>query len=253
MIVAPGCAPPEQKATPSGTSHDGAPFAGPSVRAPFIAGSALVLDGDLNEEAWKKAAVTTPFVHPRSGAPAKGPVFGSARVFWDESFLYVAFEAKDPSVRGGFPEGSVDPHLWERDTVEMILDPDDADNRDYYELQINPQGLVFDSRFDDYNLPRGGVAGPFGHEDWSSKVERGVRVRGTLDDPKDRDDGYTVECRVPWGAFDKARRAPPSAGDVWKANFYVMKDNGGVAWSPILGEGNFHRVQFFGDLVFERP
>jgi hypothetical protein len=29
-------------------------------------------------------------------------------------------------------------------------------------------------------------------------------------------------------------------------NFYAMKNNGGVAWSPILGQGNFHRASRFG-------
>ena len=29
-------------------------------------------------------------------------------------------------------------------------------------------------------------------------------------------------------------------------NFYAMKNNGGTAWSPILGMGNFHRASRFG-------
>jgi hypothetical protein len=29
-------------------------------------------------------------------------------------------------------------------------------------------------------------------------------------------------------------------------NFYAMKNNGGTAWSPILGTGNFHRASRFG-------
>src|SRR6476469_7620274 len=29
-------------------------------------------------------------------------------------------------------------------------------------------------------------------------------------------------------------------------NIYAMKDNGGVGWSPILDQGNFHRASRFG-------
>lgn len=48
-----------------------------------------------------------------------------------------------------------------------MIDPDgDGDNRDYYEIQINPQNLVFDSRSDSYNRPRPTPDGPFGHQDW---------------------------------------------------------------------------------------
>jgi hypothetical protein len=33
-------------------------------------------------------------------------------------------------------------------------------------------------------------------------------------------------------------------------NFYAMQNNGGVAWSPILGEGNFHKASRFGQVTF---
>lgn len=235
---------------PAGTSSVAQPFSGPAMKAPFIADAAIVIDGVLDEIAWTRAAKTGPFVGARSGVPTPGPLQGEARVFWDGTYLYLAVNVSDADLRGGFPKNAVDPHLWERDTAEIMIDPDGADNRDYYELQINPQGLVFDSRFDDYNLPKGGPAGPFGHEDWASLVERAVVVRGTLDDPSDQDDGYLVEARVPWTSLDKAERSPPQAGDTWKMNFYAMQDNGGLAWSPILGPLNFHGVRYFGDVTF---
>jgi hypothetical protein len=206
----------------------------------------------LDEAAWSRAAKTGAFVHAGDGSDAAGlPIGGSARIFWDETHLYVAFEVRDAALRGGFPADAVDPHLWERDTVEVMIDPDgDGDGRDYYELQIGPQGLVFDSRFDDYNRPRGGPSGPFGHQDWSSKVERGVKLLGTLDDDSDVDEGYVVEARIPWAVFEKAQHSPPRIGDTWRMNLYAMQDNGGVAWSPILGEGNFHRASRFGRVRF---
>ena len=248
-LLALGCGPSERT---SATSSVATPFAAPSLTAPFIGGAAVKLDGALDEPAWEQAAKTGAFVGARSGRPQPGPLQGQARVFWDDAHLYVAIDIQDETVRGGFPADATDPHLWERDTAELMLDPDGADNRDYYELQINPQGLVFDSRFDDYNAPRGGPAGPFGHQTWSSQVERAVKVRGTLDDDSDRDGGYVVEARIPWASFDKAKRAPPADGDAWKVNIYAMQDNAGVAWSPILGEGNFHRVRHFGEITFER-
>jgi hypothetical protein len=36
-------------------------------------------------------------------------------------------------------------------------------------------------------------------------------------------------------------------------NFYAMQDNGGVAWSPILGQGNFHKASRFGRVRFVGP
>jgi hypothetical protein len=212
----------------------------------------IVIDGKLDEPLWGRANSTGPFGEAGSGKPvAPGGVTGRARLAWDDAYLYFAVEVTDAKVRGGFPADARDPHLWERDTVELMLDPDgDGDNRDYYELQVNPQNLVFDSQFDSYNAPRKGPAGPFGHEEWSSAITSAVLVKGSLDDDRDRDDGYVVEAKLPWASLTKAKRVPPRPGDAMRANLYAMENNGGAGWSPILGQGNFHRASRFGRLVF---
>lgn len=221
--------------------------------SPLLAGSALTIDGRLDEPAWQTAASTGPFVDVGAGRenPAL-PTQGSARLLWDGQFLYVGFEVSDRKVHGGWPKEAKDPHLWEKDTVEIMIDPDgDGDNKDYYELQINPQNLVFDTNYDDYNVPNGNGRGPFGHEEWSAGLVSATEVHGTLDDDSDTDRGYTVEAKIPWASFTKAKASPPRPGDSWRMNFYAMKNNGGVAWSPILGMGNFHRASRFGRVRFQ--
>lgn len=216
---------------------------------------AITIDGKLDEPAWAKAASTGPFVDVGSGREnPRIPSQGSARVMWDDKFLYVAFEVKEAKVRGGWPKDAKDPHLWEKDTTEIMIDPDgDGDNKDYYEIQINPQNLVFDTQYDDYNYPNGNGRGPFGHEEWSANLKSAVSIDGTLDDDSDTDKGYTVEAEIPWASFTKAKQSPPKPGDVWRLNFYAMKDNGGTAWSPILGMGNFHRASRFGRVTWTAP
>ncbi len=221
----------------------------PSLDVPRLStATQITIDGDLTEPVWADAALTGPFVHPGNGKPSpRSPVQGSARLLHDDDHLYVAFEVRDAKLRGGFPEDATDPHLWTRDTVEIMIDPDgDGDNRDYYEIQINPQNLVFDSQFDRYNRPRGGPQGPFGHQDWSADLDSAVKLKGTLDDDGDDDEGYTVEARIPWASFAKASHRPPRENDTWRLNFYAMQNNGGLSWSPILGKGNFHRASRFG-------
>jgi len=206
------------------------------------------LDGKLTEDAWKGAADTTAFVNVATGQPdPASPVQGSAKMLWDEKNLYLGVTVKDQDLTGGFDKGQKDPHLWTKDCVEIMVDPDgDGDNKDYYEIQVNPQNLVFDSQFEDYNRPRKEPDGPFGHEEWSSKLESAVQLQGTLDDSKDKDEGYVVEVRIPWASFDKAKKVPPQPGSSWRLNVYAMHDNQGVAWSPILGQGNFHKAARFG-------
>jgi hypothetical protein len=221
-----------------------------------LASSAIItIDGRLNEPAWREANGTGPFVDVGAGRenPAL-PSQGSARVLWDDECFYVGFEVADKKVHGGWPAGAKDPHLWEKDTVEIMIDPEgDGDNKDYYEIQINPQNLVFDTQYDDYNSPNGNGRGPFGHEEWSANLTSAVVIHGTVDDDSDVDQGYTVEAKIPWASFTKAQHAPPLAGSTWRMNFYAMKNNGGTAWSPILGMGNFHRASRFGRVRWVAP
>jgi hypothetical protein len=243
--------PPKEPAAPAPPRFDAAAIK--ELTAPRLpAGATIAIDGKLDEPAWASAGTTGPFVNVSNGREdARAPTGGSARLLWDDEALYVGIDAVDHTVRGGWPPDAKDPHLWEKDTVEIMLDPDgDGDNKDYYEIQINPQNLVFDTQYDAYNYPNGGGRGPFGHEEWSAKLTSAVVIHGTLDDDSDRDQGYTVEAKIPWSSFTKASHAPPRPGDAWRVNFYAMQDNGGTSWSPILGQGNFHRASRFGRVRF---
>lgn len=214
----------------------------------------LVIDGKLDDVGWTRAATTGSLVNVSTGeAPSANELGASVKLLYDQQALYLGFEVFDDDVRGGFDPSLPDPHLWTRDTVEVMIDPDgDGDNRDYYELQVGPQNLVFDSAFDSYNQPHVEPNGPFGHQEWSSHVRSAVVVHGTLDDDRE-DDGYVVEMAIPWSSFDKAKRTPPKPADMWRMNFYAMQNNGGIAWSPILGQGNFHKASRFGRVRFVGP
>ncbi len=218
------------------------------------AATTIKIDGKLDEAAWKTAASTGPFVDVRTGEPNQAfPVNGDAKVLWSDTGMYVGFSIADTDMVGGFKAGEKDPHLWTKDTVEIMVDPDgDGDNKDYYEIQINPQNLVFDSQFDAYNEPKKEPDGPFGHQDWSANLKSAVSLDGTVDKSSDEDRGYTVEAFIPWKSFSKAAKLPPEIGSSWRMNFYAMKNNGGVSWSPILGQGNFHKASRFGRVLWTK-
>ena len=240
---------PTPRAAPPASSIDRIP----ELEVPQLeSGAEVKLDGTLNEPCWASAATTGEFVNVSNGAPnERRDIGGSARLLWNNDALFVGIEIRDVDIRGDFGKNTVDPHLWTESTAEIMIEPDgNGDNRDYYEIQIGPQNLTFDSRFDDYNQPRVLPDGPFGHQEWSAEATRAVIVNGTLNRSDDRDQGYTVEARIPWKVFAKAKTIPPRPGDQWRMNFYAMHNNGGVAWSPILGQGNFHRASRFGKVTW---
>jgi hypothetical protein len=211
-------------------------------------GAKIKIDGKLDEDAWKAAPLLGPFVDVKTGEPNKTfPVNGKGRLLYDDKSLYLAVEVEDKDVTGGFPTDAKDPHLWTKDTVELMVDPDwERANTNYYEIQIGPQNLVFDTQWDDYNTPKPSPEGPFGNQDWSAELKSAVVVDGTIDKSDDVDKGYVVEAAIPWKSFSKAKKTPPELGDSWRINLYAMEKNAGVAWSPILGRGNFHRSSRFG-------
>jgi hypothetical protein len=223
----------------------GAPMNVPRFSAP------PKLDGKLDDAVWSHAATTAPFVEPGNGNDAPGhEVAGFAKLGWDQKNLYVGAVVFDRSPFSPFHRDDVDPHDWERSSaLELMIQPGDpGDNRDYYEIQVDVQGAVFDSHWDDYNKPitNEGAEKIFGHMSWSSHAERAAYVS----------DGrfYSLEIAIPWSAFVPGRSAlPPKPGDVWRLNLYSFRDGqrSALAWSPIRGQGNFHKSSRFGRIRFE--
>lgn len=217
----------------------------PLYRAPR-AEAPPTIDGRLDDPAWQGAPETAPFVRTMTGEP--GEPRATARITWDATHLYVAFEVADDYLRSDFPPG-VDPHLWEQDTVELMVDPD-GDGRNYFELQLSPAERVFDTRYDGRRVPQ-----PFGHTSWDSELHGATTVRGTLNDEAP-DEGYVAEMAIPWEAFAAGPipADPPEAGDEWRLALYVLdarpQGQGGVGWSPPL-VGDFHVPDRFGRLRFE--
>ncbi|MEZ4224229.1 MAG: carbohydrate-binding family 9-like protein [Polyangiaceae bacterium] len=215
--------------------------------------SAPVIDGDLTDEAWQRAASTGPFVSPASGKPTPGSkVRARARLLYDASHLFIAFEVLDEAPVSAFRADEEDPHVWSSASgVEMMLAPGDHDdNRDYFEVQIEVGGAVWDTHFDDYNKPIRHLPlskkKRFGRQEWKSGIERATRRESW---------GYSVELSLPFAMLRTAREAKaPAAGAVWRMNFYSFRDGQGdaLAWSPLLGKGNFHRASRFGRVTFQQ-
>ena len=60
--------------------------------------------------------------------------------------------------------------------------------------------------------------------------------------------------KLPWSALGNLRvPAPPNPGDTWRVNLYSFRDGQkqSLAWSPIMGKGNFHKTSQFGRVTFK--
>ncbi len=225
----------------------------PTTTAARVDDSAIVIDGKLDEAAWQSAKSSGLFVSPGDGKPVpKSSVNAHARILWSEKRLLAAFVVYDSRPSSTFARSDVDPHIWARASgVELMIQPGDpGDNRDYYEVQVDVAGALWDTFFDDYNRPITG--GPsdeskrFGHQEWQSGCERAT----SIDTDAHR---YSIELAIPWAKLVSSRtKSPPDPGATWRMNFYSFRDGqrDSLAWSPLLGQGNFHRAARFGRAVF---
>lgn len=210
----------------------------------YRAAGPIVIDGKLDDPGWSGIPPTRPFVSP-SGQPLPPSQRTTARLTWDDDYLYVAFTSPDSDIWN--ERRGRDAKLWEQDAVEIYLDPG-ADGRDYVEIQVSPTGEIFDAHFSTQRQP------PW--EEAAARLTMGgmvarVEAQGSVNQ---RDDGvqdvsWTAEIRIPWRELPGVDKAP--SGETWGMNLYRI----GVGGEDFMGSwvavgGDFHNVGAFGRAVF---
>jgi hypothetical protein len=95
--------------------------------------------------------------------------------------------------------------------LELFLKPA-VERPGYYEFQVNAANTHFDLYLPEGNRPNGGTE--LVKKDvftWKTNVVR----RGTLDRRDDRDEGWSVEGKIPWLDL-KHTGSRPEPGDIWR-------------------------------------
>lgn len=214
----------------------------------------IQIDGKLNEAGWLNAETTENFVIYTDGSSPKFKT--SAKMLWDEQYLYVAFIMKDEDVWGKTTEWKVgDPCLCKEEVAEVFIDPD-GDGLNYIEVEINPLKAVMDLTLDK-EFKKGGK----GNLEWSlTGLKVGVWVDGTLNDKNDIDKQWICELAFPFKEMAfcaPGQNFPPKSGDSWRLNLYrydygrtAEKLTELTAWNQTDKERGFHAPNRFGRLIF---
>jgi hypothetical protein len=176
--------------------------------------SAPVIDGKLDEEVWKSAAVLGDFYQIQPGdniAPSKQT---EVLVGYDAKFLYVAFRAFDEPDKVRATVAKRD-SVFDDDHVGMILDTFN-DKRKGFQFFFNPLGVQADAVYTPEN------------EDFSVDVV--MESKGSVGG-----EGYVVEVAIPF----KSLRYEAGAGKLWGAHFFrriKRFNNEQSSWMPISRE-----------------
>ena len=151
-----------------------------------------VIDGKLDDAVWQKAEADFRFTDI-SGEGFPEPRFKtSVKLLWDSTFLYVGAEMEEPHVSSCI--SARDDIVYHDNDFEVFLDPD-GDARNYFELEVNALGNLFDLFLaGSYRDPDR----PFISFGWDCPgLQLATCVDGTLNDPSDTDRGWSAEFAIP--------------------------------------------------------
>lgn len=200
-----------------GVDPEGLPYAPRTVVCHRTA-TALVADGRLDEPAWRATPWSAPFVDIDGVRPVRHAT--RMKVLWDDHALYVAAELEEPDLWATIT--TRDAVIFQDHDFEVFLDPG-GDTHGYYELEVNALGTAWDL----FLVRPYRDGGPALHAWDIAGLQVGVQVRGTLNRPGDRDDGWTVELVLPWETLREAapERRAPRDGEQWRLNFSRVQWN----------------------------
>jgi hypothetical protein len=220
----------------------------------------ITVDGKLDDAAWQSALWSDAF-QDIEGEKKPFPRYHTRmKILWDEKYLYIGAELEEPHVWGTLKDH--DSIIFIDNDFEVFLDPD-GDGFNYGELELNALNTTWD-----LFLPRPYRSGGPALHDWEIPgLKTAVFIDGTLNDPRDRDRGWSVEIAWPMRNIKEFSGSPipPREGDQWRINFsrvewehliegdrYVKKPQLSEAnwvWSP-QGAIDMHRPEKWGYLQF---
>jgi hypothetical protein len=191
----------------------------------------LTIDGKLDDRAWQAAPWTEAFVDIEGDLKPLPRFQTRAKMLWNDEYFYIGAYLEEPHVWGTLTKH--DAVIFQDNDFEIFIDPD-GDNHEYYEIEINALGTEWDL-FLKKPYRDGGSAS----NEWEIQgLRTATHVEGTLNDPKDKDQYWSVEFAIPWKALAEHAHcpAPPRDGEQWRINFSR------VEWLHELVAGKYGKV-----------
>lgn len=204
----------------------GASAGAPRTYEVFALQQAAVLDGKLDEAAWRRVPEATGFyvLGGREFALCKQTFF---RAGWTDDSLYLAVRCFEPDPGKMNASGGDEGQLWLDDSVELFFKPHDSD--EYFHLAANSVGARWNGV---------GMGNPRPLWAWGAKAQVGP-------------DNWSLEARIPFSVLKRT----PSEGETWRVSV-ARNINTGPAFEhftcwPPLGR-SFHEPTNFAVFVFRK-
>jgi len=191
----------------------------------------LVIDGRIDKPAWKSAPWSDDFKDIEGDSKPKPRFRTRVKMLWDDQYFYIGAELEEPHVWATLTQH--DSVIFQDNDFEVFIDPD-GDTLNYYEFEMNALNTGWDLLLD-----KPYKAGGKAKNEWEIPgLKTAVHINGTLNDPRNKDIGWTLEIAFPWKVLGEYARqaAPPREGDEWRVNFSR------VEWLTEIVDGHYHKL-----------
>jgi hypothetical protein len=200
----------------------------------------FVPDGDLSKQVWQEAERVR-FEHDMSGRRTFPQSETQVASFWTPTQVYFAFWCKYTTLNVYEGEDIANERweLWNRDVVEVFLNPQPERVNHYYEFEVAPNNQWIDLEIDKDKEP-------FNDAGWNSGFQHATRIDA-------ENHLWTCEMRIPVSALNVRVLDPETE---WRVNFYRADGPGGnsqrrfMPWSTIPQGRTFHVSTRFGIICF---
>ena len=192
---------------------------------------AISIDGSMTEPDWQNTSWTKPFTDIEGDLKPAPYYQTQVKMLHNAQGLYIYALLQERHVWANITQR--DAVVFYDNDFEIFIDPD-GDTHEYYELEINPLGTLWDLF----------LIKPYRDEHsaldaWDIRgIQYTIRVDGTLNDPSDEDSSWSLEMFIPWEYLgQRAHMAiPPRDGDYWRMNFSR------VQWEHTVVDGKYAKV-----------
>ena len=173
-----------------------------------------IIDGKLEESNWLAANWSSPFMDIQGTDFPIPNQLTQMKMLWDENFLYIGILLKEKNIWATYSER--ESVIFHENDIEIFIDPD-GDTHNYYEIEVNALGTLWDLLL---TKPYKNGGSPI--NGWNiNDFEYAIHLDGTINDPSDVDDHWSIEMAIPWKSLSQSGPSykAPENGDQWRINF----------------------------------
>lgn len=191
-----------------------------------------VIDGELGEPAWSKAAKIEKFYKCLRDVYSAKETEGKSKLYvgyTDEAF-YIGTVGYEKSTRDlARKHKGRDSDVWRDDCWEIFIDTN-HDYKSYYHPVVNCLGAVYDNACDSPGNCK---------KEWNGEYEVSAKIKEKF---------WSMEIKIP---FKELHDTKVEKGTIWGFNINRLRVNDGESCQWVPTYGAHHRPHLFGFLIFD--